>query len=130
MKKINSLPPERWAEYKKIKLDSIKNEPLAFSESYEKLSGKSDDDWEKELLNQDKDNTILVFIENEGSLVAFANGHVHENIRLSHNAFLSNLYVYPEFRSKGLGTDLVDERIKIIQEKYLDWKVPLSLHTL
>jgi len=116
---ITNLSVERWEEYKNIKIASIENEPLAFSESLEKLKNKTDEEWRKELSELDVDKGILIFIENEDNkLIGFAGAHVHSNPRLAHNAFLSNLYVYPELRKQGLGTQLIEERMKVLKEEY------------
>ena len=119
MKIIESLPEDRWQEYKDIKLASIKNEPIAFSESYEKLENKDEKDWKKELSNAKEDKTVTIFVEDDNQkLIAFASAHVHTNDRLSHNAFLSNLYVDKGFRNKGLGKQLVEKRIEVLKERY------------
>ena len=119
VKIIKNLPVERWEEYKNIKIFSVESEKLAFSESLEKLQNKSDEDWKKEIEELEKNKEILVFIEDENKrLIGFASAHVHNNPRLAHNAFLSNLYVYPEHRGKGFGIRLINERIKILKYKY------------
>lgn len=118
-KVIENLSVERWEEYKNIKISSVENEELAFSESLEKLKSKSDEDWKKELEDLDKDKGVLIFIEDENNtLIGFAGAHVHSNPRLAHNAFLSNLYVYPEYRGKGFGTQLINQRIRVLKDKY------------
>lgn len=116
---ITKLSPDRWEEYKNIKIASIENENLAFSESLEKLKDRTDEEWRKELETLDEEGGILLFVEDENSAIAgFAGAHIHKNPRLAHNAFLSNLYVKLEFRNQGLGKRLVEERIAVLKRKY------------
>lgn len=119
MKIIRQLPPQRWEEYKKIKIISVQTENLAFSESLDKLNNKTDEEWQKELETLEEEHKILIFVENTYSrIVGFAGAHIHKNPRLAHNAFFSSLYVLPEFRNKGLGRQLIEERITLVKEKY------------
>jgi phosphinothricin acetyltransferase len=119
VKVIENLTINRWEEYKNIKISSIENEKLAFSESLEKLKSKTDEEWKKELKDLDHDKGVLIFLEDENNkLIGFAGAHVHSNPRLAHNAFLSNLYVYPEYRGQGFGTQLINERIRVLKNRY------------
>lgn len=116
---IENLSPDRWEEYKNIKIASIENENLAFSESLDKLKGKTEEEWRKELETLDEEGGILLFVEDENSvIIGFAGAHVHKNSRLAHNAFLSNLYVKSEFRNLGLGKRLTEERTIVLKRKY------------
>lgn len=120
---IENLSPNRWEEYKNIKIASVENENLAFSESLDKLKARSEDEWRKELETLDEEGGILLFVEDENSVViGFAGAHVHKNPRLAHNAFLSNLYVRSEFRNQGLGKRLTEERIAVLKRKYPEVK--------
>jgi len=35
MIEIKKLPPEKWQEYQKLRLDALLNDPIAFGSSYE-----------------------------------------------------------------------------------------------
>jgi ribosomal protein S18 acetylase RimI-like enzyme len=55
--KIEIAKPEEWEDFKKIRLEAINKEPMAFwvtKDTEEKENAKSEEDWKKELMSHDK----------------------------------------------------------------------------
>jgi hypothetical protein len=66
---IISLPPNRWEEYKSIRLESLREEPQAFGMSYERAITEPDERWQKNLVGAQEGKTdLLYFAEDNGKI--------------------------------------------------------------
>ena len=108
---IKNLPVERWAEYKKIRLMSLKDDPDAFSATYKEESDWSDQKWEDNLATKD-----LFFIEHESEIVGMSSVHFYTKPRFNHNAYMQALYVNKNYRGRGFATLLIQEVIDDIKK--------------
>ncbi|MEQ1500507.1 MAG: GNAT family N-acetyltransferase, partial [Parcubacteria group bacterium] len=106
IKIIDKLPVERWEEYKNLKIESIKDSPIAFSHELEEAINENDDYWK----NGIGDSPIKFFAEDNGRLIGLVGGRVYSKKMFSHNAFIETLYVNSEYRGRGIGK-LLEENI-------------------
>ena len=60
--KIIKLEVSEWKKYKSLKLESLKNDSLAFGFEYEEAVDKKDDKWQVPLQNP---NNYLLFAKDE-----------------------------------------------------------------
>ncbi len=111
---IHNLPVERWEEYKDLYVTAVKNEPLAFSETYEEILKSEDKEWKEELQDALDRQSVMVFAECEGKLIGMYSGSFHKREKLKHNAFLASLFVSEEFRWLGVGKMLIQKIVELI----------------
>ncbi len=116
IKIIEELPVKRFEEYKKLYIEAIKGEPLAFSETFEEAIKIKDEDWKNKLKEAIENKYIFVFAESNGKLVGMGTVTFHNKEKLRHNAFFSSLYVLPEFRGYGIGRQIIEKRIEILSK--------------
>ncbi|XKT75309.1 MAG: GNAT family N-acetyltransferase [Patescibacteria group bacterium UBA2103] len=114
MEILTNLPKERFLEYKNLKLESIKSDPLAFSATEEELLKRTDEDWQKDLNDKHR---IFFFAEENGELVGMASTQLYVKDRFKHLAFLYSLYVKESQRGKGVATLLIQKREEVLKQK-------------
>lgn len=100
--KIIKLPVSRWHELRKLRLDSLKSDPLAFARDFEEEAQKHPIDYIKSLLER-----ILFFAEREGKLIGFCGMGQFSGNRKKHLADVGPLYVDSAYRGKGIGKQLM-----------------------
>jgi len=116
IKIIEKLPINRWSEYKDLYIKAVTNEPLAFSETPKEIKNKTKKEWIKELQDSIDGNSIIIFAESDGIIVGMGTGSFHRFEKLSHNAFISSLYIDTEFRNQGIGKKIIEKIIKLISK--------------
>lgn len=66
---IVTLPPERWEEYRDLRLEALLTAPSAFGETYDRAVQRTPEEWRARLV----DPTVLLrFAEADGRLVGLA----------------------------------------------------------
>jgi len=110
---IHDLPLDRWEEFRDLRLEALRADPLAFSSGSDLLE-YSEKDWKDRLQKALDGNSILVFAESDGKLVGMGSVYLYEIDRYKHNASLQGLFVSVSYRGKGIGVGLINERIKLI----------------
>ena len=63
---IIQLKPADWQKYKKIRLESLQEEPQAFNSKFEEMSKYPDKYWEEKLTSKD---SLFAFAQNEHEIV-------------------------------------------------------------
>ena len=108
MIQIKKLSKKDWKNYKKLRLEALKNEPLAFGRTFKEENSYSNHKW----INR-TDNVIFALDNNEpvGMIVYIFN----ESIKTNHIANLYGMYVKKEYRKKGIGSKLVKKALAKIQ---------------
>ncbi len=102
---ITNLKPEEWQDYKKLRLESLQNEPQAFGSSYEDNLQKPDEYWKMRLENVFAKKDFLLFAKKNGVLVGMV-GAMIDDSHLS-NAAVISMYVKKEARGKGVAKKLI-----------------------
>lgn len=110
--KIIQLSPERWLDYKTIRLRSLNDNPFAFDSSADE-ENFTDIEWKDKL---ESTNGFKVFVEDNGHLVGKMEVDWDERKKIRHNAEVYGVYIDPEYRGKGLGKMLMDEVEKLARE--------------
>ena len=100
MVEVKKLSPDRWKDYRDLRLEALQNDPLAFGSSYE----------EEETITQDEqeiriDNALFAPSNNKpiGMIVSVINN----NIETKHIANIFGVYVQKEYRDPGVSKKLV-----------------------
>lgn len=114
---IKDLPTERWEEFKKLRIEAIRESPVAFSQDVSDIVNTPDKEW-IEILEKALDGELLLyFVESNGELIALAGARFYTKEKIKHNAFLDSLHVSPAFREMGIGGELLKKRIEFIVER-------------
>lgn len=118
--KIITLDPERWQEYRELRLRALREEPAAFGSSYEENVDNPEDHWRGRLEEaQRKVETITLFAEVDGRLVGMMGAHRVLRIKTRHVATVYGVYVDPAVRGQGIGGKLMQgllDEIRLIPE--------------
>jgi RimJ/RimL family protein N-acetyltransferase len=105
---IKKLPEERWQEYRDLRLEALKEEPLAFSSSFEDEQSTPEKIWRERIKNHQ-----FVMVDNQpvGLAGYFRNPHKKTN----HVCEMFGVYLRKEYRGRGIGKRLVNAVLAEIQ---------------
>ena len=101
---ISRLNEDKWSKCRDIRLESLKNEPSAFSSSYDMEKNLSETEWRKRIKNS-------LFAISEGRIIGMIAVIYKENF-----GELNGLYVKKEFRKRGIGKELILSALSEIKE--------------
>ena len=121
MIQVKKLPPDRWKEYRNLRLEALKNDPVAFGSSYEEEIKISKVIWKKRIKN-----TLFALLDGKpvGMIV-----YVFQNkLKTKHIANIFGVYVKKEYRSKGIGEKLVESAISSIKKNKVIVKIDLTVN--
>lgn len=116
IKYINDLSPDRWEDFKNIRIEAFQTDPLAFSDGDE-LFDYSEKDWRDRLQKALDGKSVLVFAEIDGKLVGIGLVYLFGVERYQHNGSLQGLFVSKEHRGKGIGARIINKRIEILLDR-------------
>lgn len=100
--KTRLLTQDDWQIYRGIRLESLQNSPESLASSYEQELECSEEDWKNKLKESD---VFGAFSGNE--LMAVAGFYRLDRLKTKHHGDLFGMYVTPEYRGKGLASQLV-----------------------
>lgn len=113
---IVKLQPQQWESYKDLRLRALKEEPQAFSSTYEDSVKYPDSFWQERLKQAYVGNSQwLLFAKQADNLVGMAGAYVADE---EDAAEVVGVYVAREVRGQGISKKLVVDLInKIKQDK-------------
>lgn len=123
---IKNLPVDRWGEYRQLRLDSLKSDPIAYGAMYEEEVDMSRSFWRKDLLGKTEKKPY--FVEAEGELVGMAGAKYARHKNFSHIAKVGAVYIKKEFRGRGFGKALLVELVKDILANKSIKKIKLTVN--
>lgn len=127
---IEQLAPKDWKEYKRIRLDVLKKEPLYFGSSYKEEAQRSDAQWRRDLqLSQEGKKKILFFAKHDDQVIGMLGAYLNDLKNLRHVSKLVGLYVDPQFRNRGVATLLFKTIHAHLKSKHKVIKVKLHVST-
>ena len=121
MVEINKLDEIRWRDFRDLRLDALISDPTAFGSSYEEEAIMTEDEWKRRIKNvlfamiNDKLVGMIVFIFNN-------------KIKTKHVANLYGVYVKKEYRRQGIGMNLLESALKVIELNGNISKIRLSVN--
>ncbi len=105
---INLILPQEWAEYKKLRLEALKDDPQAFGALYEEEAARTDEEWKERVARFHKTDSKFSVIK------MFAVKRNKEFIGMGgffrsapHVARISEMYVEKDSRGGGIGGSLL-----------------------
>ena len=104
---VKKLEEDRWKEYRDLRLEALKKEPIAFGSSYDEEKNISEEEWRRRIGNAlfalSKDKLIGMIVYTRGN-----------KIKTKHVANIYGVYVTKEYRGQGVGRKLID---RVLEEK-------------
>ena len=115
-----------WKDYREIRLDALRTNPESFGSSYEEEFDRTESKWKEKL--GDKNRAILLALDGEKAIgiliIIFESG-----IKLAHIANIFSVYVQPNYRGKGISTELMKEALSLIKSRRGTVKINLHVTT-
>ncbi|MFA6355282.1 MAG: GNAT family N-acetyltransferase [Candidatus Paceibacterota bacterium] len=100
------IDENEWENFKKIRLEAIENEPMAFyvtKSSKEKENNKSDEEWQNELINE---NSFIVLSKNNDIPVGMIQAIC--KLKDKNEWHIRGVYLNKDFRGSGCGKDMMN----------------------
>ena len=97
---IGRLPPEKWQEYKALRLRALHDDPQAFSEPFEKAVAYPNERWQQRTTEGYAGKVSLLVFASEGEQLVGMMGAFFPQHDPS-VALIVGVYVVPEARGKG-----------------------------
>lgn len=113
--RIIALPPERWQEYRTLRLDALQESPQAFGSSYAESVAHPDEFWINRLYNSAAGRNLLLFAEVGGLLVGLIG--TYDESTEPDVANIITVFVAPDYRGHGLGRRLVDAILTEVRQR-------------
>jgi ribosomal protein S18 acetylase RimI-like enzyme len=124
---IITLPQEDWQRYRAIRLEALKNEPVAFSSRYDENSRRPPEYWQGRLSDSAMgEQSSLLFAQVEGALVGMMGAFYEEDAR---TAEIISVYVSPDWRGKGVGRALMQAILAEISRRAWVERVTLGVNS-
>lgn len=125
---IITLPPARWREAKRLRLEALLAEPRAFASSYEDELAFPDEVWIGRLTSAyQQDGNLTYFAEMGGELVGMAGAGWSAKAKLRHVAEVYGVYVSSGMRGTGIATRLMQRLLAELQSTGQIEKVSLGV---
>lgn len=106
---LRLLSPADSVPYRKLRLKSLEESPLAFSDCYEDETLKDLTKFaaELEIIGTPPESFVLGAFTNSEDLIAMVKFKRDQRLKGRHKAMIHNLYVDVNYREKGLGKKLM-----------------------
>lgn len=110
---IKILTPNDVAAWKQIRLEGLLESPQAFGESYEVEFNKTDAEQSEQL----RKSTIFAYLNESGEILGVLGFYITAVTKAQHRGNLFCMYVRPQHRGKGIGSNLIDEAVEYAKTK-------------
>lgn len=118
---VRKLPASRWKEYRDLRLEALKTDPIAFGSSYEEEVKLSKEEWKRRV----KD---VLFALSENKPVGMIVFRFQSKIKTKHIANIYGVYVKKEYRGRGIGSKLLESAIMAIKKDKNIIKIDLNVN--
>ncbi len=121
MTEIRRLAPSRWKDYRLLRLESLRQSPLAFGSSFEEEVSFSESEWKRRM----KGTCFAMAGEVPVGMVVCS---FTKEVKFRHIAEIFGLYVKERYRGRGIGTALLEHALKLARDKRRIVKVRLYVN--
>jgi ribosomal protein S18 acetylase RimI-like enzyme len=105
---IKKLNEDRWQDFRDLRLEALKSDPIAFSSSYEEEQLLPEPVWRERIKN-------VLFAVSDNKPVGMAANFRNNRIKTNHVCEIWGMYVHREYRSQGIGKKLLEAVLEEIQ---------------
>ncbi len=120
MTEIRRLPASRWKDYRRSRLEALKQSPLAFGSAFEEEAAFGEREWRKRMENVDFAMAGRLPL---GMIVCSFN----EEVKFRHITEIFGFYVKAGHRGKGVGTALLHHALWLAKDNRGIVKVRLKV---
>lgn len=106
MMEIRKLTIHDAEPFRRLRLEGLRNHPLAFGSSYEEEAARSMDEWRARLNKDPKESFVAGAWQGE-RLMGTVGFYRNEQRKLRHKGNVWGVYVDPEFRKSGVAAMLI-----------------------
>jgi RimJ/RimL family protein N-acetyltransferase len=110
MIEVRRLPPESWKEVRDLRLRALKTDPMAFGSSYEEEEKLPEEEWKRRM------KEALFAVSDENKIVGTITYLFNDRPKTKHIARIFGVYVDPKYRGHGIGKQLLERTLQLIQE--------------
>jgi ribosomal protein S18 acetylase RimI-like enzyme len=107
--KIEKLNEDRWQDFRDLRLEALKTEPIAFSSSYEEEQLLPESVWRESI----KD---VLFAVSDNKPVGMVGNFRNNRIKTNHVCEIYGMYVRREYQGQGIGNKLMAAVLEEIQK--------------
>jgi ribosomal protein S18 acetylase RimI-like enzyme len=118
---IRKLPQSRWKEYKELRLEALRSDPIAFGSSYEEEIELTQTDWKKRMKN-------VLFAEHDKTIVGMVVYFFKTNRKARHIAHIFGVYVKKRYRGHGIASALIENALRKIKDNESIVKINLTVN--
>jgi len=118
---VTRLDESRWAEYRDLRLESLKNDPLAYGSSYEEELPYQESDWRRRM------RSVLFAVE-DGIPVGMIVCGRNTRLKTDHICGIYGVYITGEYRGRGIGNKLMDAALAEIKRMPGVIKIELAVN--
>jgi len=119
--RIGKIGPERFSEFRGLRLEALKTVSGAFGSSYEEEYVFSDEVWKSRIQN-------MLFATYKNSLIGMIGFSVRLRIKTRHVGDIFSFYVKEQYRGIGAGSMLLEEAILNLEKNKGLRKISLSVN--
>lgn len=123
---ISTLSIADWSLYKELRLKALRQDSIAFLDSFEEALDKVDDYWMRHL-NASEEDSITLFARASNKLVGMIAILFNTKVKTKHVAEIVGMYVDPKHRGKGIGIKLMQEIENKVREREDIKKIKLEV---
>lgn len=115
---IVKLSPDRWQEYKDLRLFAVNESPLSVVKNPEEMQAIKENSWQSMLKRAfDEKQMFLYFAQIDNKIVGVSGAMIDEFAKMRHRALVISIYVLPEYRNKGIGKVLLETLFDKLEKK-------------
>jgi ribosomal protein S18 acetylase RimI-like enzyme len=120
--RITPLSSGRWEEYRRLRLEALEGDPLAFNHLYDEEKDLAESEWKKRI------HGILFAIFNDRP-VGMIKCFFGDTAKTRHVAELESFYVSGSYRGRGIGKELFKSALALIRDNRGISKVKLTVNS-
>ena len=118
---IRKLAPSRWKDYKRLRLEALKESPLAFGSAFEEEAALGVAEWKKRM----KNTYFAMAGETPVGMVVCS---FNKEVKFRHIAEIYSFYVRAGCRGKGIGNALLNHALRLAKNNSRITKVRLYVN--
>lgn len=115
---IIKLSPDRWQEYRDLRLFAVEESPLSVVKNPEEMKAIKENSWQSMLKKAfEEKQMFLYFAQIDNKIVGVSGAMIDEFAKMRHRALVISMYVLPEYRNKGIAKELLQTLFNKLAEK-------------
>jgi ribosomal protein S18 acetylase RimI-like enzyme len=118
---IARLAESRWQEYRNLRLEALKNDPLAYGSSYEEELPYQEAEWRRRMQN-------VLFALEDGAPVGMIVCGRNNRLKTGHICGIYGVYINQDHRGRGTGKKLMDAALEEIKKMPGVVKIELAVN--